>query len=101
MAFLGLLKDALNQAPHLGDLYVEIGNAAFSTTNSTVEVPTNLSEVLYAVCFPDNSATHNANDLLRTDKTITSGAVTVARGSSGTSGLSFTYIFIGRMSSTS
>jgi hypothetical protein len=79
-----------------GDLLVEIGTQAFTTTGVTVEVTTQLTEILYALLTIDNSVVDSANDRLRTDKVITSGAVTVQRATSGTSGAQFTFMFIGR-----
>jgi hypothetical protein len=79
-----------------GDLVIEVGSKAFVTTGASVEVTTNLTEILYAFLTPDFTVTYDVDDQLSTDKTISSSAVTVGRGSAGTSALTFSYMFIGR-----
>lgn len=79
-----------------GDLLVEVGSYAFVTTGATVEVPTQLTTVMYALLTPDSTVTYNVNDQLSTDKVVTTSAVTVARNAAGTSALAFSYMFIGR-----
>jgi len=80
-----------------GDLLVEVGEQAFTTTLTTVEVTTSLTEVLYAFLTVSGSVSPDAQDVeIQTDKTVTSGAVTVVRPASGASGLEFSWMFIGR-----
>jgi hypothetical protein len=80
-----------------GEIVEIIGQAAFSGTDTTVEVNVGpLSEIVGAQ-FTVGTVTINANDApLGTDGTITSGAITVARAASGTSGLTFYYRIQGR-----
>lgn len=79
-----------------GDLIEDVGEASFSGTGTTVEVSTDLSEIVSAV-FTPKTVTINANDApLATDGVVTSGAITVARAASGTSGLTFYYRLLGR-----
>lgn len=80
-----------------GDLLIDVGTGAFVTTGATVEIDTALTEIMQAFLTPDNSVTYDVDDILSTDKAITSGAVTVARGATGTSGLEFSYMFVGRI----
>jgi len=79
-----------------GDLFCEFGSKAFSTTDTTVEVATGLSSVMFALLTIDGTVTYNANDQLSTDKVVSTSAVTVARNAAGTSALTFSYMFIGR-----
>ena len=90
-----ILEAIHNRAFQSGDRLVEFGTATFSGTDTTVEVSTELSEVDFAIAMP-KTVTYNANDKLSSDGVVTSGAVTFARNSSGTSGLSFYYMLIGR-----
>ncbi len=79
-----------------GDLLVEMGTQAFTTSLTTVEVATTLSEVLYAFLQVDNGVTTDNENFLQTDKVVTTGAVTVAREASGTSAAQFSWMFVGR-----
>ncbi len=79
-----------------GDLLVEVGTIAFVTTGATVEVPTELTEVIHAFLTIDSTVTYDVDDQLGTDKAITTGKVTVGRGAAGTSALKFSWMFIGR-----
>jgi len=79
-----------------GDLVMEIGTYNFVTTGTTVEVPTTLTTILYALLTADSTVTYAVGDQLSTDKVITTSAVTVARTSTNTSALGFTYMFVGR-----
>jgi hypothetical protein len=96
---LYLLKNAEQDSKRPSDLLVDVGTAVFSTTDATVEVATPLTEVMYAILTPDNAAAYDVDDQLSTDKVVTTGAVTVARGAAGTSGLGFSYMFFGRKDS--
>jgi len=78
-----------------GDLMVELVEVSFSGTATTVEVTTNLSEVLFMSAMP-KTVTYNANDQLSSDLVVTSGAVTLSRSSAGTSGLTCVVLLIGR-----
>lgn len=86
----------------MGNLAVDAGEYAFSTTDDTVEVPTRLSKIISAVCTANSTSTSHAEPLF-CDKTVTLGAVTVGRqlqvdtgGSAAkTSALKFNYIFVG------
>lgn len=89
-----ILEAVHNRSFKGGDRLVEFGTASFTTTGTTVEVTTNITTVETIICMP-STVTYNANDQLSSDGVITSGAVTVARNSSGTSGLTFYYIIIG------
>lgn len=71
----------------------EHGIYSFTTTGTTVEVPTHLSEVLAAFITPTEAFV--VGTLPFCDLTITDGAVTITRDAGTTSGLTFSYIFIG------
>ena len=96
MSFFYILKNAEQDVKRPGDMLMEIGTKAFVTTGATVEVSTNLTECTQAFLTPSNATTYDVDDQLSTDKAITTGAITVGRGSSGTSALEFDYMFIGR-----
>lgn len=86
----------LEQETHRpGDLLVEVGTDSFDVSATTKEVTTQLTEVMVAVLTIDD-ATPVANDLLSTDRVVTTSAVTVARPAGTTSNLSFNFVFIGR-----
>lgn len=91
---LFLLKALGGAALAAGDRIIEFGEASFTTTGTTKEVSTQLSRCDFAVAFP-KTVTYNVNDQLSSDGAITSDAITVARNSSGTNGLTFYYLFIG------
>jgi len=90
-----IIQHISNKAFQSGDRLVEFGTASFTTSGTSVEVTTLLSAVDCALLTIDD-VTPVANDLLGTDRTVTTGAVTVARPAGTTSGLSFCYMFIGR-----
>jgi hypothetical protein len=77
-----------------GDRLVEYGTDAFVTSGTTKEVTTLLSVCECALLTIDD-VSPVANDLLGTDRVITTGAITVARPAGTTSGLSFSYMFLG------
>jgi hypothetical protein len=79
-----------NKAFESGDLLVEVGNSG-----TTVEIPTNLSGTAIGVFLTPKTVTYSANDQLSSDGVVTTNAITAARNSSGTSGLSVYYMFIG------
>lgn len=79
------------------DILVEIGESAFSTTDLTVEVDTRLTELVsYYIQEIDPTFGGSAADHCFSDGVISSGAVTISRSASGTSGLKFKFIFVGR-----
>lgn len=80
------------------DMIVEFGEAAFSSTGTTLEVYTRLTECVAAFSLPVNPtfATDASNDHIYCDRVITSAGITFTRGASGTSGLKFSYLLIGR-----
>lgn len=87
-------KDASGASP--AQRYLEVVATAFSTTDTTVEVPTSLTEI-EAVFATPKTVTYSANDQLSSDGVISSGAVTVARNASGTSALAIMVLFIGKL----
>jgi hypothetical protein len=72
-----MVKDFHNKAFESGDLLVEVGNYAFTTTGTTVEVPTNLSGTAIGVFLTPKTVTYNANDRLSSDGVVTTNAITV------------------------
>lgn len=94
-----ILQALLKRSLGLGDLSVEVGTATFATTGTTVEVTTDHDEIVAAFGMP-KTVTYSANDQISSDGVVTSNAVTFARNSSGTSGLSIYYILIGRKLTT-
>lgn len=89
-----VLEAVHNRSFKGGDRLVEYGTVTFTTTGTTVEITTNLSVVELVLALP-KTVTYNANDQLSSDGTVTTGAVTLARNSSGTSGLSAYYLMAG------
>jgi hypothetical protein len=81
-----------------GQPIIEYGNFEFTTTGTTVQVPTQLQVCHCALALPDAAMTHTSNsaDLLYCDRTVDSDGITVSRGASGTSDLGFNYLFIGQ-----
>lgn len=86
-----------NYAALPGGMVMQFGEWAFTTTGTTVEVPTKLQTLVAAVATPESytGTAAAAGEVLFCDKTITSGAVTVARKVAVDSGLKFSYVFIG------
>jgi hypothetical protein len=70
------------------------GIGTFSGTDAQVTVTLDSISTGDVVLLTPIGGTHNANDLLRVS--VTNGSFTVTRGSSGTSGLTFFYIWIRR-----
>ena len=60
-----------------------------------LELTTDLTEILHAF-LTIIDASPVANDLLSTDKVITTSAVTVARPAGTTNNLAFSYMLVGR-----
>lgn len=80
------------------DMVIEFGEVAFVTTGTTLEVDTRLTECIAAFALPVDPtfATNTSADHIFSDRVITSGAITFARGASGKSALRFSYVLIGR-----
>jgi len=79
------------------DLIVEVGESAFASTGTTVEVATRLTQCIAASITPVDPAyaTNTSADQVGCDRIISSDAITVTRGASGTSGMKFSYVFAG------
>lgn len=79
------------------DLLVEQGEGAFSSTGTTVEISTRLTQCTSAHITPVNPtyATNTSADQVYCDRVISSNAITVARGANGTSDMKFNFIFFG------
>lgn len=79
------------------ELLVEAGEGAFSSTGTTVEISTRLTQCICAHITPVDPAyaTNTSADQVYCDRVITSNAITVTRGASGTSGMKFNFMFIG------
>jgi len=78
-------------------LVLEVGQATFTTTATTVEVPTRLTTVLAGFATPKSytgSAAAGA-EVMFCDNVITSAAVTFARKAAADSDASFNYMLIG------
>lgn len=78
-------------------LYEEVGEFSFTTTGTSVEVRTQLA-TLKGATFTQKVAigSQDAQDtIISTDGTISSGALTVERPSSGASGLTVYYRLVG------
>lgn len=81
-----------------GQVVEIIGEASFSGTGQTVEVVVGPLTVIKGAWFTVKTVTINANDApLGTDGVITSGAITVSRAASGTSGLTFYFRIVGQI----
>lgn len=95
----GLFKmiPALQEGIEPGMLIEEVGTASFTTTGTSVEIRTQLSQILGAhFTLQGTIGSLDAQDTqLQTDGVITSGAVTVERPASGLSGLTIYYRFTG------
>lgn len=72
---------------------MQVGNAAFVTSGTTVTVATQLKNIL--ACVLTENAAYANTDLVYGSKTVSSGAITVTRGAGTTSALGFDYILIG------
>lgn len=82
-----------------GDRLVEFGDSAFATTDTSVEVSTNITTTpLEFLSLTIKDVTPVANDLLGSDGVISSGAFTVARPAGTTSALGFWWMAIGQRS---
>jgi len=79
------------------DLLVEVGNAAFASTGTTVEIGTRLTQCICAEITPVDPAyaTNTSADQVFCDRVISSNAITVSRAASGTSGMKFSFTFWG------
>jgi uncharacterized protein with beta-barrel porin domain len=86
-----------NYVPLQGNMVMQYGENEFATTGTTVEVPTKLQTLIAAVATPESytGSAASGGEVLFCDKTVTSGAVTVARRVAVDSGLKFSYVFIG------
>jgi hypothetical protein len=86
-----------NYVPLPGNMVMQYGEWEFTTTGTTVEVPTKLQTLIATVATPESytGAGSAGGEVLFCDKVITSGAVTVSRKVAVDSGLKFSYIFIG------
>ena len=98
-----LVPTEIRKSVEPGELLVEFGEYSFTTTGTTVEVPTDLTEVLFAFALPNAYAGSAVagGEVYFCDKAITSGKVTVSRKVAVDSGNSFSYMFVGRKVSTS
>ena len=84
-------------SPNPGDIILEFGETAFSSTDTEVEVDTRLTECLSAIILDkDPTLKDNIDDRLFCDRVITTSAITVSRSIATKSGLKFSYLFIGR-----
>jgi hypothetical protein len=90
--------------PLYENFYIDFGKGTFSTTDSEATVRTRLAVIKYAnaSCYDTYSAAtdNNGEDTLCVDPVPSSGAVTITRGTGGTSGLTFNYFFIGTLDAT-
>jgi len=79
------------------ELLVEVGEGAFATTGTTVEISTRLTQCVCALItnVDPTYATNTSADQVYCDRAISSNAITVTRGASGKSGLKFNFAFIG------
>jgi hypothetical protein len=83
--------------PQRGQLITDCGEAAYSGSDTDVEVPTKLTVCLSAWLTPvDPTAPGSTGiDVLYTDRVSTSNAITVTRHAAGTSDMKFSYGFVG------
>lgn len=88
---------ALQEGIEPGQLLEEVGSASFATTGTSMEIRTQLSKILGATfTLTGTIGSLDAQDTqIQTDGVVTSGAVTVERPSSGLSGLTIFYTFVG------
>jgi len=79
------------------ELLVEVGEGAFTTTGTTVEISTRLTQCVCALItnVDPTYATNTSADQMYCDRAISSNAITVSRAASGKSGLKFNFAFIG------
>lgn len=91
----GFVLEAIhNRSVKIGDRLLEFGTVTFATTGTTVEISTSITTVDCVLALP-KTVTYNVNDQLSSDGVVTTNAVTLARNSSGTNGLSAYYLMIG------
>jgi len=74
-------------------LEYEVGHSAFVTTGLTIAVRTNFDLVTAVLLTPDQGV---EAEQLGSDRTLSSGAITIERPASTTSGLGFSYIIYGK-----
>lgn len=101
MPVAGVFKliPGLQEGIEPGNLLEEIGEFSFATTGTSVEVRTQFA-VVKAAFFTQKVAigSQDAQDtIISTDGTVSSGAITVERPSSGASGLTCYYRLIGQL----
>jgi hypothetical protein len=82
---------AQKRSGFVGGGRVEYGTYAFVTSAVTVELPTAMSSILMFMGVVEDD-----NVTVKSDRAITSQAVTVTRATGGTSGATFSYIMTGR-----
>ena len=68
----------------------DCGTYDFVTSAVTVELPTTLSTVLAFMGVVEDD-----NVTVKSDRTVTSGCITVTRAAGGTSGAGFSYMAVG------
>lgn len=79
-------------------LYLQAGVKAFTTTGSTVGIPTKLTGIVAALVSHEGTTTPTSvvDDMLYVNKSVSSGLVVVTRGgTNGTSALKVSYLLIG------
>lgn len=91
------LVPAQQEGIDTGQLVELIGEATYTTTAESVEVSVGPLTVIKGAWFTPKTVTHDPQDLLMTDGVISSGAITVQRAASGTSGLTFYYRIVGHI----
>jgi len=81
---------AIQKILKLAGLYLEVGRLNFTTTATTIEVPTKLRTRIFCGFGVTQDGTGVSQDGV-----ITDGCVTFTRPSGGTSGAYFNYILLG------
>ena len=75
---------------------IEIGEAEFSGTGTSVSVPTSCTTIVSATVSPQTPPGATEDEQVACDGSISSGNVTIARNVGNTSGLKVFYVFVGR-----
>lgn len=78
--------------------YIQFGNDNFVTTGTTLEVPTPLANVQCVIALPEayGASAGAGENVMFSDRTVSSGAVTLARKVGTGSADGFSYIMIGQ-----
>jgi len=82
-----------------GDIVCQLGQASFTSTNTTVAVATDLDEVIAAVANPMGGTIDTEDSPTQPATTVSSDTITFTRQAAGTDAGTFSYLVLGRKTS--